>query len=70
MSNLFPELLDCNLRLEDPPDARTPVVLQPLHLGLYVRLARGAGGVDEVNVALCGGEVALERAELGLEVVV
>lgn len=70
LSYLLPELLNCDFRLENPTDALAPVLLQPLHLAFHLVLAGRACGVEEVHVALRGGEVALEAAQLGLEVVV
>jgi hypothetical protein len=70
LSNLFLELLDGDFRLENPADAGAPVLLQPLHLGLDVVLVSRARGIDEINVAFGVGQVALEAAQLVLEVVV
>lgn len=70
LSNQLLELLDGDFSLESPAYAGAPVFLEALHLGLYVVLARRARGVDEFNVAFGVGEVALDAAELMLEVVV
>lgn len=70
LSYLLPKLLDGDFRLENPADALAPVLLQALHLAFHLVLARRAGRVEEVHVALRGGEVALEAAQLGFEVVV
>lgn len=70
MSDPFLELLDGDFGLENPAHAGAPILLQPLHLGVYVLLARRARGIDEINVAFSVGQVALEAAQLVLEVVV
>lgn len=70
LSYLLPKFLDSDFRLENPADALAPVLLQPLHLAFHLVLAGRACCVEEVHVALRGGEVALEAAQLGLEVVV
>lgn len=62
LSYLLPELLDGDFRLENPADALAPVLLQALHLALDLVLAGRACCVEEVHVALRGGEVALEAA--------
>lgn len=70
LSNLVLELLDGDFGLERPAHAGAPVLLEALHLGLYVVLTSRARGVDEFNVAFGVGEVALDATELILEVVV
>lgn len=70
LSNLFLELLDGDFSLENPAHTGAPVLLQALHLGFDVGLARRARGIDEINVAFGVGQVALETAQLVLEVVV
>jgi hypothetical protein len=69
-ANAGPELLDGNLGLEDPPHALAPVVVEGEHLGLDSVLAALAVVVDDVHLALDDGELSLEGAQLGLEVVV
>lgn len=70
LSYLLPKFLDGDFRLENPADALAPVLLQALHLAFHLVLARRACGVEEVHVAFCFGEIALQTAQLGLEVVV
>lgn len=64
------ELLDGDLGLEDLADALAPRLLEHEHLCADVLLPALPGGVDEVDVALDAGEVALDGAERLLEVVI
>lgn len=68
--DLGPELLDGNLRLEDPADALFPLVLEQGHLAGDVVLPGAPLQVDEVDVPFRGGELGLEALQLGLELVV
>lgn len=70
VANLGLDLVHGDLGLEHPADALLPRVLEGVELGLDELLAAGALDVDLVHVAPGLGELALERPELVLEVVV
>lgn len=70
IANLFLELLDGDLGLQDPAYALPPRLLEGVHLALDVLLPPLALDVDDVNLALGVGEIPLQAPQPRLELVV